>query len=78
MKYKIKDWILIIGMFMLVGILSVHVYNMDYAKYKRVNDGLQSTLERCESDGVAECHIEYIYDRDGSLLYGEVVGQERR
>lgn len=35
-----------------------------------------STLESCRKDA-DECHIEFVYDRDGNLLGGNVVGQSR-
>ena len=36
-----------------------------------------STLESCREDA-DDCHIEFIYDRDGNLLGGNVVGQSRK
>ena len=36
-----------------------------------------STLESCREEA-DECHIEFVYDRDGNLLGGNVVGQSRK
>lgn len=36
-----------------------------------------STLESCR-ETADECHIEFVYDRDGNLLGGNVVGQSRK
>lgn len=37
----------------------------------------ESTLESCREDA-DECHIEFVYDEDGNLLGGNVVGQSRK
>ena len=37
----------------------------------------ESTLETCREDA-DNCHIEFIYDEDGNLLGGNVVGQSRQ
>lgn len=37
----------------------------------------ESTLETCREDA-DDCHIEFIYDEDGNLLGGNVVGQSRK
>lgn len=37
----------------------------------------QETLLQCQEEA-DECHIEFVYDRDGNLLGGNVVGQSRK
>lgn len=37
----------------------------------------ESTLVTCREDA-DNCHIEFIYDEDGNLLGGNVVGQSRK
>ena len=37
----------------------------------------QETLLQCQEEA-DECHVEFVYDRDGNLLGGNVVGQSRK
>ena len=67
--------LLIVGMAVIMAVLFgvSAIDNMNYEA--QVKQKLAGDLEKCESIGLKDCHIELWHDKDGTLIGGEVVGR---
>lgn len=68
--------LLIVGMAIVMAVLFgvSAIDNMNYES--QVKQELAGDLEKCEAQGLKNCHIELWHDKDGTLIGGEVVGRE--
>ena len=67
--------LLIVGMAVIMAVL-LGVGAIDNMNHEsQVKAKLAKDLEKCESIGLKDCHIELWHDADGVLIGGEVVGR---
>lgn len=67
--------LLIVGMAIIMVVL-LGVSATDNMRYEsQVREKLAGDLEKCQSIGLKDCHIELWHDKNGEVIGGEVVGR---